>query len=329
MGGTRWSDDHYKERARLRAKSGKDAFEYDHDVRAGKVAAEVHQKMNPFGVTWRESRDSDAHPTSHAVGVLFDVTGSMQSVPKILQANLPKLMGLLIRKGYLEHPHILIGAIGDATCDQAPLQIGQFESGIEIEEDLAKLYLEGGGGGHITESYELAMYFMARHTSIDCFEKRHKRGYLFVIGDEVPYKVVKKAEVERVIGEKLQADLPTAELLKELQRLYDVYFILPKMTSHWENATVHSRWVELLGQNVLKLADPAGICELIASTIGFAEGALDLDALENDLQEEGSTNSVVKAVAKALEPVAATGAKGKGADVSLPDSGAGPGLTTL
>src|SRR5262245_21339836 len=198
MGGTRWSDDHYRERARLRAKAGKDAFEYDHDVRAGKVAAEVHQKMNPFGVTVRESRDSEAHPTSHAVGVLFDVTGSMQSVPKILQANLPKLMSLLIRKGYLEHPQILIGAIGDATCDQAPLQIGQFESGIEIEEDLAKLYLEGGGGGHITESYELAMYFMARHTSLDCFEKRHKRGYLFLIGDELPYGKVKKNEVAEV-----------------------------------------------------------------------------------------------------------------------------------
>ena len=148
--------------------------------------------MDPRDVRVRESRDSDAHPESHAVAVLFDVTGSMQGVPRILQANLPKLMGLLIRKGYLDHPQILIGAIGDATCDAAPLQVGQFESGIEIEEDLGKLYLEGGGGGHITESYELAMYFMARHTAIDCFEKRGRRGYLFVIGDEIPYPQVKR-----------------------------------------------------------------------------------------------------------------------------------------
>ena len=75
--------------------------------------------MNPLGVAVRESRDSDIHPESHAVAVLFDVTGSMQKVPRILQENLPRLMGLLIRKGYLEHPHILIGAIGDATCDDA------------------------------------------------------------------------------------------------------------------------------------------------------------------------------------------------------------------
>src|SRR5205085_5425976 len=142
----------------------------------------------PSGVSARQRRDSGNHPPSHAVSVLFDVTGSMQSVPRILQANLPRLMDLLIRKGYLEHPQIIVGGIGDATCDRAPLQIGQFESGIEIDDDLGKLYLEGGGGGQKTESYELAMYFLARHTALDCFEKRRERGYLFLIGDEMPYE---------------------------------------------------------------------------------------------------------------------------------------------
>src|SRR6516165_5814987 len=208
MGTTRWSDDHYRDRARLRALTGKDAFEHDHAIRIGAAKRAVHQKMNPRGVKVRESRDSDAHPESHAVGVLFDVTGSMQTVPRILQENLPRLMGLLIRKGYLEHPQILIGAIGDATCDAAPLQVGQFESGIEIEGDLGKLFLEGGGGGHITESYELALYFMARHTALDCFAKRGQRGYLFVIGDEAPYPKVKRHEMARHIGDHLQADIP-------------------------------------------------------------------------------------------------------------------------
>src|ERR1700720_42367 len=208
MGSTRWSDDHYHDRAKLRAETGKDAFEYDDAIKSGEADARVHDKMNPRDVTVRESRDSDAHPRSHAVGVLFDVTGSMQEVPRILQANLPKLMGLLIRKGYLEHPQILIGAIGDATCDTAPLQVGQFESGIEIEEDLGRLFLEGGGGGHITESYELALYFMARHTAIDCYEKRGRRGYLFVLGDEIPYPRVKRREVARLLGDRLQEDLP-------------------------------------------------------------------------------------------------------------------------
>jgi hypothetical protein len=300
MGHTRWSDEHYAHRARLRAASGRDAFEYDDDIRHGRAARRVHQKMNPKGVMVRESRDGDAHPESHAVAVLFDVTGSMQSVPRILQANLPRLMGLLTRKGYLDHPQILVGAIGDATCDSAPLQVGQFESGIEIEEDLGKLFLEGGGGGHITESYELALYFMARHTSIDCREKRGKRGHLFVIGDEIPYPAVKRREVARYIGDRLQADIRVEELLAELMQSYEVHFILPKMTSHWNNRTVLYRWSQLLDQNVLRLEEPAGICELIASTIGLAEGKVDPADVADVLEECGASSSVARAVGHAL-----------------------------
>src|SRR6478672_8395257 len=296
MGTTRWSDDHYRDRAKLRARTGKDAFEYDHAIRTGAVNRAVHPKMNPRGVRVRESRDSDAHPQSHAVAVLFDVTGSMEKVPRVLQAHLPQLMGLLIRKGYLDHPQILTGAIGDATCDVAPLQVGQFESGIEIEEDLGRLYLEGGGGGHITESYELALYFMARHTAIDCFEKRGRRGYLFVIGDEIPYPRVKRKEVGAVIGDGLQSGIPVEDVVAELRRTYDVYHVLPKMTSNYDHPTVHRRWAELLGQNALRLEEPAGVCELIASTIGVAEGKVDLEHLTDDLREAGASADVAKAV---------------------------------
>jgi hypothetical protein len=315
MGTTRWSDDHYRERARLRAEAGQDVFEHDDAIRCGKAARRAHPKMSPLGVGARESRDSDAHPESHAVAVLFDVTGSMQRVPRILQENLPKLMGLLLRKGYLDHPQILIGAVGDATCDAVPLQVGQFESGIEIEEDLGKLFLEGGGGGQVTESYELALYFMAHHTALDCLEKRGKRGYLFVIGDEAPYPRVKRREVRKYIGDRPQADIPVAEVLAEVERAYDTYFVLPKMTMYWNNKAVHRRWVELLGQKVLRLEEPAGICELIASTIGLAEGKVDLDDLADDLTEAGSSATVARAVGSALVQVA--------------NDQAGPGLTRL
>jgi hypothetical protein len=300
MGTTRWSDDHYRDRAKLRARTGKDAFEYDHAIRTGTAARAVHPKMTPRGVRVRESCDCDAHPHSHAVAVLLDVTGSMREVPRVLQAHLPKLMGLLLRKGYLDHPQILIGAIGDATCDAAPLQVGQFESGIEIEEDLGKLYLEGGGGGHITESYELALYFLARHTAIDCYTKRGQRGYLFVIGDEIPYSKVKRKEVAAFIGDGLQASIPVEDVVAELQRTYDVYHVLPKMTSNWNNPKVHRRWVELLGQNALRLPEPAAICELIASTIGIAEGKVDLEHLTDDLREAGSSAAVAGAVRNTL-----------------------------
>lgn len=145
----------------------------------------------------------------------------------------------------------------------------------------------------MTESYELAMYFLARHTSLDCLEKRGKRGYLFIIGDEVPYPEVKSAEVRRVLGDQIQADIRLEDLLPELRERFDVYFVIPKMTQHWGNSSVSRRWVQLLGQNVLKLEDPSAICELIASTIGLAEGKVDLAGMS-----ASSTKAVNKALAK-------------------------------
>src|SRR5262249_49687691 len=152
---------------------------------------------------------------------------------------------------------------------------------------LGRLFLESGGGGQVKESYELAMHFMARHTAMDCYAKRGQRGFLFIIGDEMPYPRVKHREVRRYIGDRPQAATPTAEIVAELQQTFDVYFVLPKMTCHWNNALVHRRWVELLGQNVLRLENPAAICELIAATIGVASGKVDLDDLAGDLTEEG------------------------------------------
>ena len=255
MGATAWSDAHYHSRALHLLRTGRSAFGYDEDIRTGTVRAGVHEKMDPSKLKngRRESRDSDAHLESKAVAVFFDVTGSMDRVPRILQKNLCTLLGLCLRKGYLGDPAILVGGIGDATCDVAPLQIGQFESGNEIEDDLNRLFLEGGGGGQQTESYELALYFLARKTAIDCHEKRGKKGYAFLIGDEMPYPKVKRREVKRVFGDRLQADIPIRDILAEAGEKFEIYFILPNLTSYYHDPKIMDCWRKLLGQNVLRL----------------------------------------------------------------------------
>ena len=86
------------------------------------------------------------------------------------------------------------------------------QAGAGFDDDLARFFLERGGGGQQTESYELAAYFMARHTSIDCFEKRGEKGYLFLIGDEEFYPKVMRGEVAGIIGDRLQGDIPTRDI---------------------------------------------------------------------------------------------------------------------
>lgn len=303
MGYTAWSDEYYRTRAAFTKAHGLSAFAHDADIRAQKIRAAVHPDMDPrrFKDGLRISRDSDAHPDSHAVAVLFDVTGSMGVVPRILQENLTTLFGLCLRRGYLEHPAILVGGVGDATCDAVPLQIGQFESGNEVEDDLSRLFLEGGGGGQQMESYELALYFLARKTSIDCFEKRGRKGYAFLIGDEMPYGKVKRREVERIFGDTLQEDIPVRNLVEEARKKWELHFVIPKLSSYYDDPKILSRWRDLLGQQVFKLEDPAGISEFIASAVGVAEEAVDPSALAADLGKAGVKKKVIDAVAAALQ----------------------------
>ena len=281
MGSGRWSSDVYETAERLRG--GKSAFSY-----SDSGARTVHPDLDPFDVG-RESRDSDEHPRSLAIAVLFDVTGSMGGVPRTLQKKLPKLLGLLKDSRYVEDPQVMFGAIGDATCDRAPLQVGQFESDNRMDADLERILLEGGGGGQKTESYELAMYFMARHTAADCFEKRGKRGYLFIIGDEMPYPQVKPREVSAWVGDELPQPVPIRNLVAQLTRRWDTYYILPAGASYAGDGQVLGTWRGLLGQNVIELADLDAVCETIALTVGLGEEAIDLDEGLADLQDVGST----------------------------------------
>jgi hypothetical protein len=317
MGGSRWNDDFYNDREMDRRAKGTTAFVYDKTLKDDPGAKKVaHPKMSPYKVT-RESRDSAAHPESVAIGVVFDVTGSMGGIPVQLQKKLPQLMGLLLRKGYVQDPQILFGAVGDFFSDRVPLQVGQFESGIEMDDDLGRLFLEGGGGGTYEESYDLAMYFFARHTSIDCWDKRGKKGYLFLIGDEKPYPKTKRDEIAKVVGDDLQHDLSIEEIVKEAKERYHVFFVIPSRASHGTDPELKKRWAKLLGpQNVIVLDDPDAVCEAIGVAIGLCEGTADVDRVEDDLVAAGTTTALAKSVATALDPLAkatamVTVAKGK------------------
>jgi len=320
MGGSSWSDDHYRDRAADRAVRGVDTFAYSTDVRSGKAAAKVHDKLNPRGVN-RESRDSEAHPESVAIGVMFDVTGSMGHVPVVMQQKLPQLMNLIIRRGYIEHPQILFGGVGDVFADMAPLQVGQFESGIEMDDDLTNIYLEGGGGGSFEESYNLAMYFFARHTSLDCWEKHKRRGYLFLIGDEMPYDTTTRRELESIVGDSVESDLTVEQILTELQERYNVFFIIPtEGTFHGRDARLFERWEQLLGkQNVLRLKVNESVCETIALACGICEGKVDLPGAEKVLTDAGTAIAVAQSATAAVTELAASTALARPGSGDLPE----------
>lgn len=311
MGGSSYSADVYATRASLRAKHKVSAFAFTDDVKSGKVAAGVHPALDPKGVKVRESRDSDAHPESLAIAVFFDVTGSMGSLPKALQAKLSTLMALLISKGVVEHPQVLFGAVGDANSDRAPLQVGQFESGNEMEDDLSKIYLEGNGGGQFSETYELAHYFMATRAAMDCLEKRGKKGYLFTMGDEAPYTKVRRDQVKALIGDDLEADLALAEVIKKAEEKFHVFHLIIEEGSYRDDKTIESVWRDVLGQRAIKVYDHTAVCEIIATTIALEEG-IDLSVAKSHLADAGVDASVINTVERSLATYAPVGAVARG-----------------
>lgn len=304
MGGGIWDTSAYADAARARRAAGQDDFGYTsrmrYTPRNRRKAAPV---LNAFGATAREARDSAEHPTSTPIAVLFDVTGSMGRVPVTLQRRLPDLLGLLTRGGYVKDPQILVGAIGDDQYDVVPLQIGQFESDNRIDEQLREIYLEGGGGGDQREGYALAAHFMATRAQLDSLDRRGKKGYLFLIGDEANKPRLYAESVRRFVGDELGEDLDVADVYRRLAEKFHIWFIVPNLTSYYDERWLEQHWRAIVGERFLKLEDPDAVCDLIALTVGIMEDSITLDEGLDDLADIGSTGGA--AVGKALAPLGA------------------------
>ncbi|MFW6246544.1 MAG: hypothetical protein ACOC22_00010 [bacterium] len=263
MGFSTWSDDAYTHLSNnYKSKPAEKIF-----------SKSATKDMSPNGLEVRESRDSDEHPESVAIMVFLDETGSMGKIPElIVKEKLGTLMTTIIDNG-VEHPQILFGGIGDHISDRSPLQVGQFESGTEeLDKWLTSIYLEGNGGGQAMESYLLAWLVAGRHTSIDCFEKRNTKGFLFTIGDEKSWGEVDGSRLKDLMGYPEASDVTDKQLLEEAQRLYNVYHIHIKEGWHGNNPDVIKYWEDLLGERVIMLDDYNAVCETIATIIAMQHG---------------------------------------------------------
>jgi hypothetical protein len=228
----------------------------------------INNAMNPRGIKLREARDSEDHPNSVPIILGLDVTGSMGSIPNFLVKNgLPKIMEKIFNGGEKD-PQILFLAVGDHECDSSPLQVGQFESNDELlDKWLKDVYLEGGGGGNNGESYHLAWYFAGRHTSIDSFEKRNKKGILFTIGDEPVLEDLPKSKINSIMGTTHDENFNLDGILKSAQKMYHVYHIHVKQTMSGQKKETIDSWKKILGDNLLIAEKSEDIAELISSVV--------------------------------------------------------------
>jgi hypothetical protein len=265
---------------------------------------QCHALMNPKGLKVRECRDSASHPDSLGIIFALDVTGSMGDIPHLLATKeLPNFMKLLNACGVAD-PQLMFMAIGDANSDQAPLQVGQFESTAELMDQwLTWSYLEGHGGGSGEESYDLAFYIAAQHTDMDNWVKRKKKGYLFLTGDENPYPAVSRHHIEALVGEKLDEDIPIDEVIAAAAETYHVFFLIPDLA---RRKRCEARWRDVLGNHTICMESPADTCAVAAAIVGLTEKLIpDLDALAGILSSHGFDRQHVGSTARVLQDYAA------------------------
>ena len=263
---------------------------------------QCHPLMNPKGVKVRECRDGADHPESQGIVFALDVSGSMGEIPRVMATQqLPSFMKVLM-DCQVRDPQVLFMALGNATADHAPLQVGQFESTAQLMDQwLTWTYLEGGGGGD-GESYDLAFYFLAAHTEMDSMVKRNKRGYLFMTGDETPFSALSKHIVDGIIGDKLDDDIPIEEVVAEVQKTYIPFFIIPDRS---RARRCERRWRDLLGDHVICLESPIDVCYVTAGAILISEGRVsNLQELRDLLTRAGMPSNRRGPVIQSLTPFA-------------------------
>lgn len=239
----------------------------------------------------RECVDSEEHPNAFPIIIGLDVTGSMGRIPyELITNSLPQIMKKIMDEG-VKDPQVCFLGIGDSRCDNAPLQVGQFESSDELMEKWLKLvYLEGHGGGNGGEDYGLAWYFAARCTSVDSFKKHGRKGVVITIGDEPIHMTISRNAIKELFGS-AEANINVVDLLNEARSEWDIYHInVPDYSGR--KALTKSCWNELLQDKVLhieadtKEAIADGIVGAILNSYKNADSRTDVD-------KSGTSNSDV------------------------------------
>ena len=158
-----------------------------YDVRTNRIsgqtfeATQLKEVLNPKGKI-RECCNSEEHPNTVPVILALDVTGSMGAACKETAEALSQIMKTLYDK--FKDVEVCVMGVGDFECDDAPLQVSQFESDVRVAQQLDQIWMEHGGGGNDYESYTAPWVFGLYRTKLDAYDKQGRKGIIITMGDE-------------------------------------------------------------------------------------------------------------------------------------------------
>ena len=268
MGGGTWTRDKFAKYSTNigRSVDSKGAISGNYRAQEMFKQRRIAPELDPKNVI-RECCDSEEHPNTKPVILALDVTRSMGGASVKVAKELNVIMTELY--GKVKDVEFLIMGIGDLAYDSAPIQASQFESDIRIAEQLDKIYFEGGGGGNSYESYTAAWYFGLNHCKLDCWNRR-KKGIIITLGDEPLNPYLPMEPLALSTGNKIQDDVESDELYKEVTQKYDVYHLAvdDRETSYWRyEDRIKSSFGKYLDENHLKVVNMDNLANTIVGIV--------------------------------------------------------------
>jgi hypothetical protein len=253
----------------------------------------LHPDLDPKFYSQNNLKSKGRSPIVFAL----DVTGSMGEWVKTIYDKLPMFYGQIIQNEYTFDPTLSFCAIGDADCSKVPIQISGFSTGLDIDSCINKIFLEGGGGGNLRESYELAAHFYLNN----CDLENHEFPFLFITGDEAFFNEITKVNVEKIFGQKLEKNLNSREVFKLLKKKFNVFHLRKTFEMEEKEKGMYKQWGDTLGQErVLSVNSPKASIDVILGCIAITTGARTLEEYIKDMISRGQTQERVEEVTSAL-----------------------------
>lgn len=236
-------------------------------------ARKLNSMLDPLNKR-RECLDSEDHPTSLPIILGLDCTGSMGHAATATLAKMDETMEELYKTN--KDVEFCVMGVGDFYCDEAPLQVSQFEADIRILEQSAALWLEFGGGGNAYESYTGPWYYGTYRCDCDCW-KRGQKGILITCGDEGLNPYINSDRLREIIGGEIEGPTETEELYKEASKKWDIYHIAITDNSSYRRYKnkIEETWRPLLGDHLI-IAESTRLPQVIAAIVNGAN--LDMES---------------------------------------------------
>lgn len=284
-----------------------------HDFKDARKKYDVHVGRSYGDAVAKGKRAADLAPdriktrSKSPLAIMCDVTGSMGSWPATIFSKLPYLE--IEGKQYLgDDLEISFCAFGDLYSDKYPLQVRQFSKGTDLKVQLEALVIEGGGGGQVKESPEIAALYYARNVDMPVASK----PIAIIITDESLYETVNKDDAKAHAKVDAEARIRTKDIFDELKRRYAVYLVrkpYSPMSGDGISSTdkgIVKDWLQYLDEDhIVTLPNEERVLDIIFGILAKETDRVEYfrdELKERQLKDKGGDKKVEVAL-KALETI--------------------------